>query len=92
MADALDPTVVAAVANSNFKAMAEMQLTNQLAHQQRLQLLAESSLGAILKSQNSLDIGEAVAQSKIASSDVAGKLAVLAAAISSNKQILDTSN
>ena len=88
MADALDPTVVAAVANSNFKAMAEMQLTNQLAHQQRLQLLAESSLGSILKSQNSLDIGEAVAQSKIASSDVAGKLAALAAVISSNRQIL----
>ena len=88
MADALDPTVVAAVANSNFKAMAEMQLTNQLAHQQRLQLLAESSLGSILKSQNSLDISEAVATSKISNSDVAGKLAVLAAAISSNKQIL----
>jgi hypothetical protein len=88
MADSLDPTVVAAVANSNFKAMSEMQLTNQLAHQQRLQLLAESSLGSILKSQNSLDISEAVATSKISNSDVAGKLAALAAVISANKQVL----
>ena len=92
MADVLEPTVVAAVSNSNFKAMAEMQLTNALSHQNRVNLLAEASLGSMLKAQNSLDIGEAVAQSKIASSDVAGKLAVLAAAISSNKQILDTSS
>ena len=46
---ALNPDIIEAVANSNFKTMAEMQVTNSLAHQNRLNLIAESSLGTILE-------------------------------------------
>ena len=84
----LDDSVVAAVANYNFKANAERSTQNMDAHQQRLQLIAESSIGQIVKGINSLDISEAVAQSKVANSDLAGKVAALSAAIASNQQVM----
>lgn len=84
----LEPSVVAAVSNYNFKANSERATQNMDAHQQRLQLIAESSIGQIVNKMNSLDITEAVATSKVASSDMAGKLAALAAAIAANKQII----
>jgi hypothetical protein len=84
----LDESVVAAVANYNFKANSERATQNMDAHQQRLQLIAESSIGQIVNKMNSLDISEAVAVSKVASSDLAGKITALTAAVAANQQLL----
>ena len=84
----LDESVVAAVANYNFKANSERATQNMDAHQQRLQLIAESSIGQIVNKMNSLDISEAVAVSKVASSDLAGKTTALTAAVAANQQLI----
>jgi hypothetical protein len=84
----LDESVVAAVANYNFKANSERATQNMDAHQQRLQLIAESSIGQIVNKMNSLDISEAVAVSKVASSDLAGKITALTAAVAANQQLI----
>jgi len=84
----LDESVVAAVANSNFKTSAERQVTNADSHQNRLQLLAEASLAQQLNRMNSLDPTEAASIARVNQSGVAEKLAVLAAAIAANKQLL----
>ena len=84
----LDESVVAAVANYNFKANSERATQNMDAYQQRLQLIAESSIGQIVNKMNSLDISEAVAVSKVASSDLAGKITALTAAVAANQQLI----
>ena len=84
----LDESVVAAVANYNFKANSERATQNMDAHQQRLQLIAESSIGQIVNKMNSLDISEAVSGSKVASSDLAGKITALTAAVAANQQLI----
>ena len=83
---ALDESIVAAVANSNFKTSAERQVTNADSHQNRLQLLAEASLAQQLNRMNSLDPTEAAAINKVQGSDLASKMASLTAAIASSQQ------
>lgn len=75
---ALDPGVLDAVTNANFKTLAERVAVNAASHDHRLQLLAESSLGQILNRMNSLDPTEAAAVARVhrtpsgdASTDVA---------------------
>ena len=85
---ALSEDIVAAVANSNFKSMAEMQLTNQLAHQQRLQILAESSLGTVLERMNTLDPTEAAGIAGVVSADLAEKIGELSGAVASAQQLM----
>ena len=62
---ALDPGVVDAVTNANFKTLAERIAVNAASHDHRLQLLAESSLGQILNRMNSLDPTEAAAVARV---------------------------
>ena len=85
---ALSQEIIDAVANSNFKAMAEMQLTNQLAHQQRLQILAESSLGTVLERMNTLDPTEAAGVSGVVASDLAEVIGQLSGAVANAQQLM----
>jgi len=85
---ALSEDVVAAVANSNFKSMAEMQLTNALAHQNRVNVLAESSLGTILERMNTLDPTEAAGVSGVINADLAETIGQLAGAVASAQQLM----
>lgn len=85
---ALDPGILDSVTNSNFKTLAEQVATNAAAHQQRLQLLAESSLGRILKNLNETDVEEASAIRTVSTSDLAGKISELSAAVASIQQMI----
>jgi hypothetical protein len=69
------------VSYANYKSIAEMQTVNMLGHQNRLQLLAESSLGQILNKMNGLDPTEAASVAKVSESDLAGQVAKLGAAL-----------
>ena len=88
MAGTLDDSIISAVSNYDLKANAERATQNMDAHQHALQLIGQSSLGQIVNKMNSLDISEAVAVSKVASSDLAGKLAALTAAVAANMQMI----
>ena len=88
MADSLNASIVDAVANSNFKAMAEMQLTNALAHQNRVNVLAESSLGTILERMNTLDPTEAAGVAGVVNSDLAKTIGQLSSAVASAQQLM----
>ena len=96
---ALDDSVVAGVANANFKTVAELatigvaqaaavQAQNLASHQQRLNLLAESSLAQVLNRMNALDPEEAASISKVEKSDVSKQLAEMGAAIAGLQQML----
>lgn len=85
---ALDATILEAVANGNFKNIAEAQTVNMISHQQRLQLLAESNLGNILNKMNNLDPAEAASISGVVSSDLAEKLGELSGAVAASQQLM----
>jgi len=85
---ALSEDIVSAVANANFKSMAEMQLTNSLNHQARLQILAESSLGQVLERMNTLDPTESAGVSGVISADLAEKIGELSGAVASAQQLM----
>ena len=85
---ALDAGVLDAVTNANFKSIAEMGTLNALGHQNRLNLIAESSLGQILNRMNSLDPEEAASISGVVSSDLAEKIGELSGAVASAQQLM----
>ena len=85
---ALDQGVLDAVTNANFKTIAEMGTLNALGHQNRLNLIAESSLGQILNRMNALDVEEAAAISGVVSSDLAEKIGELSGAVASAQQLM----
>lgn len=85
---ALDQGVLDAVTNANFKSIAEMGTLNALAHQNRLNLIAESSLGQILNRMNALDPEEAAAISGVVSSDLAQKISELSGAVAATQQLM----
>jgi predicted ATP-dependent serine protease len=96
---ALDQGVLDGVVNANFKTVAEaatvglsqalaVQAQNLASHQQRLNLLAESSLAQMLNRMNALDPEEAASISKVEKSDVAKLLAELGGSIAAIQQQL----
>ena len=85
---ALNPDIIEAVANSNFKTMAEMQVTNSLAHQNRLNLIAESSLGSILERMNTLDVSEAAGVAGVVNADLAEVIGQLSGAVANAQQLM----
>lgn len=85
---ALDQGVLDAVTNANFKSLAEMGTINALGHQNRLNLLAESSLGQILNRMNALDPAEAASISGVVSSDLAEKLGELSSSVANAQQLM----
>lgn len=84
----LDPGVVESVINSNFKILAEQVATNAAAHQHRLNLIAESSIGQIVNKMNSLDPAEAASISTVVRSDFSKAIADLGASIASLQQFV----
>lgn len=96
---AIDQGVLDSVVNSNFKILAEtvaaalaqaqaIQATNAASHQQRLQLLAESSLAQQLNRMNSLDPEEAASISKVEKSDVAKQITELGSQVAGLQQLM----
>lgn len=85
---ALNPDIIEAVANYNFKTNAERSSQNMDAHQQRLQLLAEASLAQQLNRMNSLDPAEAASISGVVSSDMAEKMGELSGAVANAQQLM----
>lgn len=79
----LDSSVVSGVTNANYKALAERATMDMTSHHNRLQLLAESSIGQILNKMNGLDPTEAASISSVVKSDLSKDIASLQAAISS---------
>ena len=83
---ALDQGVLDGVTNANFKTLAEMQTVNILSHQNRLQMIAESSVGQILNKMNGLDPAEAASIGGVVRSDLSSEIASLGASIASIQQ------
>ena len=79
----LDPGVLESVVNANFKTLAELVASNAAAHQNRLNLIAESSIGQIVNRMNTLDPTEAASISTVVRSDLAKAVADLGAAVGS---------
>jgi hypothetical protein len=84
----LDDSILAAVANSNFKSMAELAVQNSLSHQNRLQILAEKALAKSLESMDTTDIMEGMGSAAAQRGDLAKVLAELAGSIASAQQQL----
>ena len=79
----LDQGVVDSVTNANFKSLAELATQNMVAHQNRLNMIAESSVGQILNKMNGLDPTEAAAVTKVSEAGLGAEIAKLGAAVSS---------
>ena len=99
MADQLNPAIVQAVADGNFKVNAEfmtqamaqagaMQMQNAVAHQNRINVLAEAALAKMLKNATELDPEEAGSIKKVDNSDLAKVLTELGASIAAIQQQL----
>ena len=80
---AIDQGVLDSVTNANFKTLAEQVASNAASHQNRLQLVAESSLGQVLNRMNALDPEEAASIAM-----VNGKIAELGAAVAGVQQMM----
>ena len=85
---ALDAGIIDSVTNANFKAMAEMQVTNALQHQNRMNAIFESSIGQIVNKMNTLDPTEAASVATVTEAGMAEALASLGAAVSGIQQLL----
>lgn len=96
---ALDQGVIDSVTNANFKTVAEaasvglaqamaVQAQNLASHQQRLNLLAESSLAQMLNKMNALDPEEAASISKVEKSDLGKIISELGSQIAGLQQML----
>jgi hypothetical protein len=85
---ALDQGIVDGVSLVNVKTLAEMQTVNILGHQNRLQMIAESSVGQILNKMNGLDPAEAASIGGVVRSDLSKDVAALGAAVSSIQQMM----
>jgi hypothetical protein len=82
----LDESIISAVANANFKSMAELGVQNTLAHQNRLQILAEKALAKSLEAMDTTDITEGLGLAAAQRGDLAKVLIELTAAIASGQQ------
>jgi len=82
----LDESILAAVANANFKSMAEFSVQNLMSHQNRLQILAEKALSKSLESMDTTDVAEGLGLAAAQRGDLSKTIADLGAAISSLQQ------
>ena len=85
---AIDTGMMDSVTNSNFKILAESATQNMVSHQNRLNMLAESSLAQMLNKINALDATEAAAIVKVDQSGLAKQMADMGMAISSIQSML----
>jgi hypothetical protein len=80
---AIDVGMMDSVTNSNFKILAESATQNMVSHQNRLNMLAESSLAQMLNKMNGLDAVEATAIKTVDESGLAKQMADMGMAIAS---------
>lgn len=80
---ALHEDVVQAVANSNFKNMAEMGVQNALSHQHRLNIMAETALGKVLDDMRTTSVPEGLGLAAAQRGDLAKQISDLSAAVAS---------
>lgn len=85
---ALNETVVEDVANTNFKVVAGAVAANYVAHQQRLQILAEKVLAKSVESMDNIDVGEGLGVAAATRADFAKILGELAASVASIQQYM----
>jgi hypothetical protein len=93
MPDTPDPALVQSVANDNTKTvagqpalLANLSLQNLVAHQQRLQLIAEAATGNVVKNLSELDPAQAAAVLKTTQGDMGAQLQALLTALASGQQ------
>jgi hypothetical protein len=84
----LDAGIVDSVTNANFKAMAEMQVTNALQHQNRMNAIFESSIGQIVNKMNVLDPTEAASVATVTEAGLAEAISQLGGAVAGIQQML----
>lgn len=84
----LDESILASVANANFKSMAEFSMQNLMSHQNRLQILAEKALAKSLESMDTTDVAEGLGVAAAQRGDLAKAMADLGAAVSSIQQLV----
>ena len=84
----IDEGMMDSVTNANFKIVAEAATQNMVSHQNRLNMLAESSLAQMLNKLNGLDAAEAAAIKTVDESGLAKGLADMGMAISSIQSTL----
>ena len=84
----LDESILASVANANFKSLAELATQNMLAHQNRLQILAEKSLAKSLEAMDTVDVPEGLGIAAAQRGDLAKVLADLAGTVAGIQQTM----
>lgn len=84
----LDESILASVANANFKSMAEFSVQNLLSHQQRLQILAEKALSKSLESMDTTDVPEGLGIAAAQRGDLAKVMSDLGGAVSGLQQMI----
>lgn len=87
---ALNDTIIEAVANANFKSVAEMGLMNALAHQNRVNVIAETALATNLERMSTLDPTEAAGIAGVVGADLAEVIGQLGAVVGSIQQYSKT--
>ena len=85
---ALNEDIVASVANANFKSMAEIGMQNSLAHQNRLQILAEKSLAKSLEAMETIDVTEGLGIAAAQRGDLSKVIMDLSAAVAGIQQMM----
>lgn len=86
----LDESILASVANANFKSMAEFSVQNLLSHQARLQILAEKALSKSLESMDTTDVPEGLGIAAAQRGDLSKVLADLGGTVASLQQMVKT--
>jgi hypothetical protein len=87
---ALNADWLEAIALGNVKAMSEFAVQNSIAHQNRLQILAEKALAKSLESMDTLQISEAIGPASLARSQIQDIIAAITGAVSSAQQLVKT--
>lgn len=85
---ALMEDVVQAVANSNFKNMAEMGVQNAISHQHRLNIMAETALGKVLDDMRTTSVPEGLGLAAAQRGDLSKVLMELASGVASIQNML----
>ena len=85
---AIDAGMMDSVTNANFKVLAESATQNMVSHQNRLNMLAESSLAQMLNKINGLDPTESAAIVTVDQSGLSKQMADMGMAIASIQALL----
>lgn len=84
----LDPGILSAVANSNFKTLAEGPIIEMQRNTKAVNGLLETALANNIKNLQSMDIGDAAAINSVIRTEMSPQLATLAASVASLRSFL----